>query len=172
MHSEGTGSVSEIGASSGKGSVLGDRDRNGVMEMGACFAREDLASLFSSLEGRVTVAVTIEGSLRSGERVSAPLELTVLLPKGLAARIYPNPLNPTGRLSFTLRQSGPLRVMLFDVSGRMVRVLADEGHAEAGPREIAFDGMDDRGRTLATGVYFYRIEAAGDVLTGRIAIAK
>lgn len=173
MRSEGTGSVSEIGASDAKGSVLGDRDRNGVMEMGACFAREDLAALFSSLEGRATVAVTIEGSLRSGERVvSAPLELTVLLPKGLVARIYPNPLNPTGRLSFTAHRAGPLRVMLFDVAGRMVRVLADEGRAEAGPREIAFDGMSDRGVPLATGIYFYRIEAAGDVITGRIAIAK
>jgi hypothetical protein len=54
----------------------------------------------------------------------------------------------------------------------MVRVLADERRAEAGPREIAFDGTDERGRSLATGIYFYRIEATEDVLTGRIAIAK
>ncbi len=172
MRSEGTGTVSEIGASSGKGVVLGDRDRNGVAEMGACFARADLASLFSSLEGRTTVAVTIEGALGTGERVSAPLELTVLLPKGLIARVYPNPLNPSGRISFTARRAGPLRVMLFDVTGRMVRVIAEEGRASAGPREIAFDGTNDRGVSLATGVYFYRIESAGDVITGRIAIAK
>ena len=172
MRSEGTGTVSEISASEGKGSVLADRDHNGVMELDACFAQDDLVSLFSSLEGRTKVAVEIEGLLRSGERVRAPLELTVLVPRGLAARIYPNPLNPTGRLSFTLRRPGPLRVMLFDVTGRMVRVLADEARAEPGARAIVLDGRDEQGHPLATGVYFYRVESSGDVLTGRIAIVK
>jgi hypothetical protein len=172
MRSDGTGTVNEIAAREGKRAVLGDRDRNGVMELGACFACEDLIPLFSSVEGRTTVAVTIEGSLVSGERVSAPLELTVLSAKGLAARIYPNPMNPTGRLSFTVSRPGSLRVMLFDVAGRMVRVLADDPRVEAGPREIAFDGKNDRGVPLATGIYFYRIESAGDVFQGRVAIAK
>lgn len=172
MLSERTGTVSEISASESKRSILADRDHNGILELDACFARDDLASLFSSLEGRTKVAVEIEGLLRSGERVRAPFEVTVLLPEGLAARIYPNPLNPAGRLSFTLRRSGPLRAMLFDVAGRMVRVLADEARAEQGSRTIVLDGRDEQGRPLATGVYFYRVESSGDVLTGRIAIRK
>ena len=54
----------------------------------------------------------------------------------------------------------------------MVRVIADESHAEAGHREIAFDGVDSRGVALATGIYFFRIESAGSVIKGRVAIAK
>ena len=173
MRSSSTGTVDEITAREGKGNhVIRDRDLNGVAEVGACFALTDLAALFSSLEGRTTVPVKIEGMLSSGGRVSAPLELTLVATNSLTARIYPNPLNPAGRLSLTLRQAGPLRVTLFDVVGRLVRVLADDRQAEAGPREIAFDGMNDRGARLATGIYFYRIESAGSVVNGRIVIAK
>jgi len=172
MHSDGTGSVSEISAHPGKAAVLADRNRNGVTELSACFAQAELARLFSSLHGRTTVFATIEGSLQNGTRVRAPLELTVLVAKGLTVRIHPNPLNPVGRLSLTLPRSGPLRVVLFDVSGRMIRVIADEGYADAGDREVAFDGVDGRGVALATGIYFVRIESAGSLITSRIAIAK
>lgn len=172
MRSDSTGAVEEIGVHDSKGMLLGDRDHNGVVEMTACFARADLMSLLGPLEGRTEVTLAIEGTLRSGALVRAALELAVLPVGPLSARVFPNPMNPTSRLTLMLPRPGRFRAILFDVSGKVVRVLADEPRAAAGIREIAIDGRDMRGRPLATGIYFYRIESAGEVLTGQVAILK
>jgi hypothetical protein len=63
-------------------------------------------------------------------------------------------------------------VKMFDLHGRLVRILAEIPLLPAGVHELEFDGRDDRGRVLASGVYFYRIEAVSGSPTGRIAILK
>jgi hypothetical protein len=172
LRADSTGAAEEIGVRDSKGASIGDRDHNGVAEMTVCFASADLASLLGPLEGRTEVILFLEGALQSGARVRAALTVPVLPVGPLSARAYPNPMNPTSRLSLVLPRPGRLRAILFDVSGKMVRVLADEHRAAAGVREIAIDGRDRHGRPLATGVYFYRVESDGEVLTGQIAVIK
>ncbi len=54
-----------------------------------------------------------------------------------------------------------------------MRVLANETKVEPGPpREITIDGMDSRGRPLASGVYFFGVESADGVHNGRLAIVR
>lgn len=85
----------------------------------------------------------------------------------LQVRLAPNPMHDEGVLSFTTSRSGPLRVALFDLNGRRVRALLDEADAPAGPRLIRIP----RGQQgLASGIYFYRIEAAEAAATGRIVV--
>ena len=74
------------------------------------------------------------------------------------AGIYPNPFNPVTRVSFSLKQKGHISMCVYDVSGRLVRVLVDEVR-EAGSYEIVWDGSNDRGRVTASGIYFCRMEA-------------
>ena len=70
----------------------------------------------------------------------------------------PNPFNPTTTIRFEL--SGPRRVKLavYDVSGRLVRELVDRDFP-AGPNQVRWDGKDDTGRAVASGVYHYRFQA-------------
>lgn len=67
-------------------------------------------------------------------------------------RAAPNPFNPTTVISLELREAGPLTVELFDERGRSVRVL-QAGEREAGEHSWQWDGRDEAGRRVASGVY-------------------
>lgn len=72
----------------------------------------------------------------------------------------PNPFNPRTVLRFSLASSGPAEVAIFDVSGRKVRTLVN-GALEAGSHEVIWDGTDDAGRPLSSGVYWSNLKANG-----------
>ncbi|MCB1184178.1 carbohydrate-binding protein [bacterium] len=86
-------------------------------------------------------------------------------------RNFPNPFNPSTTIAFEIGAAGPVRVTVFDARGRAVRVLAD-GRLPVGRHEIAWDGRDGEGRTLGSGVYFYRLEAGGAARIGKMVLVK
>jgi hypothetical protein len=90
----------------------------------------------------------------------------------LLARVAPNPLNPQATLSFTTSKAGPVLVRLFDLSGRLVRTIADEKSVGAGDHHYVIDGKDQRGMKLPSGVLFYRVDAGGESTTGHFVIMK
>ncbi|MCD4691146.1 T9SS type A sorting domain-containing protein [bacterium] len=113
-----------------------------------------------------------------GARVTVPVTLHVqgtgveTLPVSLVLfGNHPNPFNPTTRIAFSLPQPGNVKVSVFDVSGRLVRVLTD-GEYAAGQGEVAWDGTDSVGKSVATGVYLYRMEAAGETRDGKMVLLK
>jgi Big-like domain-containing protein/putative Ig domain-containing protein len=172
LRSAGTGSVSEIPAITGKTNVQGDVDNNGIDDAEFCFTKGNLQLLFSNLNGRWAVPVTIAGRLMSGLFFEAPLAIYVIAGGGGSmAAVAPNPLNPSGTLSFGTGHSGMVRVRLFDGQGRLVRTVLDTA-LPAGPHIVPLDARDAAGSPLASGVYFYRVEAPGDVMSGRFVVAK
>ncbi|HTM00724.1 MAG TPA: FG-GAP-like repeat-containing protein [Candidatus Omnitrophota bacterium] len=171
--SEGTGSVSSIGGILAKGAAAGDRDHNGVLDLSLWFAGEDLARLFDRITGRRDVPVLFEGRLLSGRPFCTRLVLSVQGPGApMTASVAPNPLNPNGVLRFVTTVRGPLHVALFDIQGRRVRTLVETEDAPAGAQRIAIDGRTDAGSALASGIYFFRIEAAEGSTRGRVTILK
>jgi len=86
--------------------------------------------------------------------------------------LSPNPLNPAAVLKFAVTKPGPLHVRLYDVQGRLVRTLLNESHAGPGERLVRVDGADDRGARLGSGVYYFRIESAGESRNGRFVMLK
>jgi len=174
MRSAGTGNVDEIPAIGGKTSTGSDRDGNMVPEISACFRTSDLSDLFSKLHGTTTVNVTLSGRLFNGAPILALMSVGVQAGGGgqLAASVRPNPMNPSGTISWRTSKPGPVRVDLFDLSGRLIRRLVDEPSQPAGWHEAVFDGRDRAGRELASGVYFYSIQAADGLERGRLAILQ
>jgi hypothetical protein len=172
LRSAGTGSVEEISAIPSKKGVVGDEDRNGIEDLGICFSAADLGALFSEIRGRRAVTVTLEGKLTTPGRILTELTLTVVgTGPSSAPRVSPNPLNPSGALLFTTSRPGAARIRLFDVRGRLVRGLLDR-MLEAGDHAIPFDGRDGLGRTLASGVYFAKVETTEGSWKVRVAILK
>jgi hypothetical protein len=90
---------------------------------------------------------------------------------GLEPVVAPNPLNPEATLSFTTSTAGRVQVRIFSPSGRFVRTLVQEG-MEPGRHTVRFDGRDGAGQRLASGIYFYRIQADQQAKTGRFTILK
>ena len=68
---------------------------------------------------------------------------------------YPNPFNPVSTIRYELPVASRVILKIYDVLGREVETLVDNGAQEAGTHEAAFDGSN-----YASGVYFYRLEAA------------
>ena len=170
--SPGTGSVGQISAYVGKFVTVGDADKNNVEDMTLCFKKEDLRLLFSNVNGRATLDVTLAGDLTSGGEFNATLAIDVIgSGGGLAASVVPNPLNPSGVLSFVSTRAGAASVRIFDHAGRLVRTL-EQGPLPVGRHDIRIDGRDEGGRPLATGIYFYRVKMEEGTVTGRFAILK
>jgi hypothetical protein len=71
---------------------------------------------------------------------------------------YPNPFNPSTTLSYGLSSDSDVRIRIYNVLGQNVRTLVDE-HQTAGFKSVIWDGSDDSGDRVSTGVYFYTIEA-------------
>lgn len=173
MRSDSTGVVNEIHAAQGKEGLVTDLDHNGVAEVLLRFRYDGLASLLSRIQARKSVTVLIKGTLQSGARIEAPLVLNVM---GLrireSARVHPNPMNPSATLTVTTSLDGALDVRLYDVNGRLVRVLAPASWVPAGLHDVSIDGKGSRGESLASGIYYYRVKSAQGVLTGRVTIAR
>ena len=76
------------------------------------------------------------------------------------ARVYPNPFNPATTIAFDLPVAQRVRVAVYRASGARVASLLD-APLQAGPHALAWRGCDDRGRAVASGTYFCRLEGHG-----------
>jgi len=90
----------------------------------------------------------------------------------ILASVRPNPLNPAAVLEYRTPKDGPVRISVYDVSGRLIRVLVNQPFLAAGRHDVEIDGRDGLGRKLASGIYVYRVEAAGALTSGRFTILK
>ncbi|MEN8006962.1 MAG: endonuclease [Candidatus Krumholzibacteriota bacterium] len=76
------------------------------------------------------------------------------------ASIYPNPFNPTTTIDFSLTRSGPIRVEIFAVDGKLVRTLLNEDRT-AGDHRVQWNGVGNAGSRVPSGAYFCRVLGAG-----------
>lgn len=70
---------------------------------------------------------------------------------------YPNPFNPTTNIRFSLPRSGHVRLDIYNILGRRVRTLVDEALL-AGHKLVTWDGKDENGNDVSSGIYFYRLQ--------------
>jgi len=70
---------------------------------------------------------------------------------------YPNPFNPVTTFEYRLAKSGFLRVRVYNIAGQLVATVF-EGFREAGVYPVTWNGMNDQGKTLPSGLYFCRLE--------------
>jgi len=70
---------------------------------------------------------------------------------------YPNPFNPLTKINFELGHATPVDLRIYDMKGRLVRVLVANEVLEPGVHEAEWDGRNGRGASVAAGVYLYRL---------------
>ncbi len=97
-------------------------------------------------------------------------------PPVVAGRMFlhgatPNPFNPRTKIAFEIPRAGTVKLAIHDVRGRRVATLID-GELAVGLHEVLWDGVDNAGRAVASGVYFSRLVVAGEALTRKMVLAR
>jgi hypothetical protein len=86
---------------------------------------------------------------------------------------FPNPMNPTAKITYTVGKPGTVCLRVFDASGRVIRTLINENKtARREPYEVIWDGTNDRGERVSSGVFFYQLEAVGYKSAKKIVILR
>lgn len=111
-------------------------------------------------------AAEIRGDLVPGSASSAASP-----PAPVVLGNFPNPFNPRTTIRFELPTAGRVRLEVFDVRGRRVRLLLDEERSE-GLHEVVWDGRNRDRQPARAGAYLARIETGGGVLVHKMALAK
>jgi hypothetical protein len=84
----------------------------------------------------------------------------------------PNPFDPRTTIAYDVPASGgDVRLVVFGVNGRLVRTLVD-GHQSSGRKEVTWEGRDDFGRPVASGIYFVKMDAPGYQHTHKVVLQR
>ncbi len=73
---------------------------------------------------------------------------------------YPNPFNPTTTIPLALPKSAQIKVTVYDILGKVIKSVYN-GVAEPGRHYFQWDGSDNSGKRVASGLYFYRLDIEG-----------
>lgn len=168
---------------------LGNWESSGVL---------DVTSLFRTAEGEVLLLATVQGHSLTGESLGGDMQAQDLVQGGQvffvsrrgsqengdrqdrAMRVeapaelksnWPNPFNPSTSISFSMRQGGHVRLQVFNARGQLVKTLVDET-VTAGDHAVVWDGRDNRGSSVGSGIYFSRLQVGNEIQTRRMALVK
>jgi len=84
---------------------------------------------------------------------------------------YPNPFNPTTTISFSIKEKTPVELIIYNILGQKVRTLVNQP-LEPGEHSIVWNGTDNKGRSVASGIYFYRMKAGNYSETKKMVLKK
>lgn len=101
--------------------------------------------------------------------VAAPGEIPCGGPR--LSKIHPNPFNPQTTITFTLGQPQHAEIAVYDLTGRLLDVLADRTY-EAGNHPVVWSGKDAMGRTVPSGAYIVRLETESGVESRKVMLLR
>ncbi len=145
----------------------------------------DLEVTFNTVDtefGEYVGMVTVQTNDLENPIIEIPVTLTVTdglsdvgdggLPTSFTLdSAYPNPFNPSTTIRYTTPRTGSVSLKIYDLAGRHVRTLVD-GPKTAGYHSVVWDGTDHKGRGVASGAYYYRLQAGGFEETHKMLLVK
>lgn len=87
------------------------------------------------------------------------------------AQNYPNPFNPETRISFRLASPGQATMTIFNLKGQVIRTLVNQRLA-AGEFSLVWDGTDESGQTVASGIYLYRLQVRNRSVSKKMTLLR
>lgn len=122
--------------------------------------------------GRMDVEYAITLSFQGASKQTAEREEPALgVPRVAEVRAFPNPFNPSVRISLSVPGKAQVDVTIYDIAGRRVRELF-RGELAPAVHDLEWDGMDDGGIRLASGIYLARARIADVVITRKLVLAQ
>ena len=93
-------------------------------------------------------------------------------PDVFAVRNFPNPFNPQTKIEFTLAKCGHVTVKIYNVRGALLRTLVDDVREAGVTYEAIWNGTDDRGAEVSSGLYFYEVKSGGMTKVSKMTLVK
>ncbi len=126
---------------------------------------ESIVCMADAVEGTVMEPLVLNAGHVNEEESDMPSAFSL-------SQNYPNPFNPATEIHYDVPAGGGhVSIRIYDVGGRLVRVLVDTTET-AGRKSVEWHGLDNRGNSVATGVYFYRMTAPGFERTRKMVLLK
>ena len=116
----------------------------------------------SGLFGPIAVSARTDVATDGEDRLPAQFGL---------AQNYPNPFNPETTIEYQLPQGAPVQLRVFNILGQQIRTLVDEVR-DAGHYRVIWDGKDQSGRPVASGIYFCQLTAGSYHQTRKMTLLK
>ena len=95
----------------------------------------------------------------------------LVVPEGYALGNYPNPFNPTTNISFRIPEAQQVQLVIYNQLGQYVTTLVDQS-MNAGEYQVVWNGLNQKGRPVSSGLYFYRMVAGSEQLVGKMTYLK
>jgi PKD repeat protein len=169
------GSASEVASTPKGGKNIGDLDHDNIPDLLADFSIAAIQALLGNVPNNTTVTLIISGRTNAASG-SIPVQgqINVVIkggPAAVSSFASPNPFNPETAISFTVRNSGPVSVRIYALDGRLVKTLRDD-IAQAGTHEVRWNGTDNNGRHVPSGMYFVKTESGADKSVFKLSLLK
>jgi len=143
-----------------------------ALEGAATIGNVVTAMVISRPSDGLVVAATHGNGIFSAQAITAvQAEVSPLARTFSLAQNYPNPFNPSTSIQYVVPRTGSVKLVVFDISGRQVATLV-EGTKAAGMYTAEWNGRSKDGIQAASGVYFYRLDAAGFAATKKMLMLK
>ena len=171
----GAGTVSQI-APDPKTATIGDIDNDGIFEMNFSFTRAQLQSLLGNVPNGTVVTLVVDArtTVATGAiPIQGSVSVKIKSGGGHAVSSFasPNPFNPETVVFYSLRNSGPVTVRIYSLEGRLVKTLVNDV-ASAGSHEVRWNGTDNGGRMVPSGMYFVKTESGADKSVVKLSLVK
>jgi len=141
-----------------------------VMDIERRFTYEDTENITVSLNGNNSRKLRI--ILGNESFASANSDGIPLVPLDFALeQNYPNPFNPETTIRYQLKEISDVRLEIYNVLGQKVRTLIDD-RVDTGSHSVLWDGRNDNGVSIASGVYIYRITAGNFVKSRKMVLVR
>ncbi len=149
---------------SGQTGYLSQNSLNAAFGMGDAETIDSLKIEWPSglVEAFINVPANRFITATEGQGITGVKDASNRLPMKLALhQNYPNPFNPTTTIRFAIERPGVIRLEIYDLAGRLVRTLINNENKIPGEHLAIWDGRDDYGKPVGSGVYFYRLFSNG-----------
>lgn len=154
--------------------IASHETHSGLKGQGSKSGRTEYAFTDSDVEGGKTYGYRLSDESLSGTiQRYAPLSVSVsALPAETEMdAAYPNPFNPNTYIAYRLSEDEAVRITVFDMMGRVVRTL-HEGRQSAGSYQVYWNGTDEAGRRVSSGMYLIRMQAGEIFKVQKVLLAR
>ncbi len=163
-----------VSFSSSNGGTFSDPESDDVWTTSGAFPTEVVFTLTAPQAGQASYFAEVTSNCQGGfvTFLDPPHDFSkIATDRPVLDGNYPNPFREQTTIHFTLPEANEVTVSVFDITGRKVATLVNQSLV-AGAHEVQWSGRTDGGQKLASGVYFYRIEAGDFTQTRRMTLVR